>query len=582
VIDDNRRAADVHRPVGNAESTPAGSHRPLAATLRTLGLAGVPIYASIAYLSFQFAPEGVLTDRPILAVLAFFALAIALYLLALAKVLPLHSEEPGDLRGVLLFALVYRLILLPSWPIQEIDYYRYLWDGRVTLHGMNPYHYSPWQLDEVDATGEVAALQQLSYQSQTVRTIYERVHHREEPTAYPPLAQAVFALVVALTPAAAPLAVHLLVLKIVLLLFDMGTVFVLARLLRRLGLPATWCLAYAWCPLCLKEIANTAHLDAIAVFFTTLAFYLLVCRTKPEGVPQAPRQRALGVLQGMMALPVFALAVLAKTYPIFLLPLVAGYLCHHLRWRSLLPLAAFAGVLLLGYLPFLGGEKRSQVNNPGTGPAAFLARWEINDLAFMVLHRNLVTPGQGDDHWFVIVPAGWRQTFHDEVLEPWSERDGWPEGVYPDKMLAVVLTGFVVLLICLRETWRVWRSGAPVLLLGGAFRVLVWGWLLSSAQNPWYLLWTLPLMIFDGRRSWFLLTAFAFIYYVRFWVEYHHPDAVVSIFDFGLVWLEYVPFFVCLLIETILMASGERKQPEELTRAMCPPVAYAPGSPVQQ
>jgi hypothetical protein len=567
-------------------------------TLRALGIAGLPVYAAIALLSLQFTPDSIPAQRPILTVLALFALATGLYFLALAKILPLNLDHAGDLRSVLLFALLYRLLLLPSWPIQEIDFYRYLWDGRVTLHGLNPYRFSPWQLDDLDVSGEQAELKRLAQESDTVQTIFNGIHHREQPTVYPPLAQAVFAVVVLLTPTAAPLAVHVLILKIVLVLFDLGTVLVLARLLRRLGLPAAWCLAYAWCPLCLKEIANAAHLDAIAVFLTVLAFYLLLNKgarfrwnrwegeapaepvaslavsarrePRPPGT-EAEEKDSRGWRPGVAvaALVILALAVLAKSYPLVLLPIVAAYLFRRVRWRSLLPLAAFAAVIILGYLPFAGGgENKIEANSAGTGPTAFLSEWEINDLLFMVVHRNLSAPGQGDDHWFVVVPAGWRQALHEGVFEPWTESERWPEGAIPAKLAALAVMSLILLGICAREAWRVWRQPEPAPVLAGVFRVLAWGWLLSSTQNPWYLLWALPFMVFDGRRSWFLLTGLAFIYYLRFWLEYHNPDvsAAYATFDFGLVWLEYVPFFVCLLCETIVVKRMRRDSNPDMPR----------------
>jgi hypothetical protein len=537
------------------------------ATLRALGIAGLPIYAAIALLSLQFTPDSIPAQRPILVVLALFGLASGLYFLALAKILPVKLDQASDLRAVLLFALLYRFLLLPSWPIQEIDFYRYLWDGRVTLHGLNPYRFSPWQLDDLEVSGERVELKRLAQESDSVQTIFNGIHHREQPTVYPPLAQVVFAVVVLLTPTAAPVAVHLLILKIVLVLFDIGTVLVLARLLRRLELPGAWCLAYAWCPLCLKEIANAAHLDAIAVFLTVLALYLLIAGFRSAEAGEGTRGWRPGM--AVAALVVLGLAVLAKSYPVVLLPIVAAYLFRRVRWRSLAPLAAFVGVIILGYLPFAsGGENKAEANSAGTGPAAFASEWEINDLLFMVVHRNLSAPGQGDDHWFVIVPAGWRQALHEGVFEPWTESERWPEGAIPAKLAALALMSLILLGICAREAWRVWRQPEPMPVLAGVFRVLAWGWLLSSTQNPWYLLWALPFMVFDGRRSWFLLTGLAFIYYLRFWLEYHDSDvsAAYATFDFGLVWLEYVPFFVCLLCETIVIKSRGRDSNPDMPR----------------
>ena len=74
--------------------------------------------------------------------------------------------------------------------------YRYLWDGRVVLSGLNPFHHTPAEIDrlgpESAADSALGRLWRLSGRSVPVRTIFERVHHREVPTIYPPASQAVF------------------------------------------------------------------------------------------------------------------------------------------------------------------------------------------------------------------------------------------------------------------------------------------------------------------------------------------------------------------------------------------------------
>lgn len=44
---------------------------------------------------------------------------------------------------IIAVGLVSRIILIPSQPVLEDDYYRYMWDGAVTAHRYNPYVYSP-------------------------------------------------------------------------------------------------------------------------------------------------------------------------------------------------------------------------------------------------------------------------------------------------------------------------------------------------------------------------------------------------------------------------------------------------------
>ena len=39
--------------------------------------------------------------------------------------------------------MILRLVFLPVMPSLTTDYYRYVWDGRVQLAGINPYRYRP-------------------------------------------------------------------------------------------------------------------------------------------------------------------------------------------------------------------------------------------------------------------------------------------------------------------------------------------------------------------------------------------------------------------------------------------------------
>jgi hypothetical protein len=43
-------------------------------------------------------------------------------------------------------ALLFRLLLLFAVPALSDDFYRFLWDGRLSLEGINPFLYTPRQL----------------------------------------------------------------------------------------------------------------------------------------------------------------------------------------------------------------------------------------------------------------------------------------------------------------------------------------------------------------------------------------------------------------------------------------------------
>ena len=92
---------------------------------------------------------------------------------------------------------IFRLTLLLSDPIEEIDLYRYLWDGSVTIQGISPFRYSPHQVlaasADSDLPDDLAQLVRLRDSAPEMTTILKKVHFGELPTIYPPVSQAVFA-----------------------------------------------------------------------------------------------------------------------------------------------------------------------------------------------------------------------------------------------------------------------------------------------------------------------------------------------------------------------------------------------------
>ena len=102
---------------------------------------------------------------------------VAFYGLSLAGFALLASSAASlPLRAALVAAVILRVIFLPGTPSLTDDFYRYQWDGRVQLAGINPYRYAPGdtRLDDV------------AYADRA------RVNHPTVRTVYPPLAQVTF------------------------------------------------------------------------------------------------------------------------------------------------------------------------------------------------------------------------------------------------------------------------------------------------------------------------------------------------------------------------------------------------------
>lgn len=269
--------------------------------------------------------------------------AFAFYLLAAWRVC---RRPAGPLWPILLLALCFRLTLLCSPPSLSDDIYRYVWDGRVQMAGINPYQYAP------DAP-EVAHLRD---------GLYPGINHKELSTIYPPLAQFFFRLVCALQPG-------LLAMKTALVLCDLGLVLLLVQFLRRRGQDPGRVLLYAWNPLPVIEIAGSGHIDVVGVSLLLLALYWL----------EAGRRIAsVWVLAG---------AFLAKFLPLLTLPVFWRQLRGHRRVLLWFPLAAG-----LGFLPFIGAGAPLFA-----GLRAYLLKWRFNDSLFSLFYHLLKDPALAQD-----------------------------------------------------------------------------------------------------------------------------------------------------------------------------------------
>jgi hypothetical protein len=262
-----------------------------------------------------------------------FAAAFALYALTLAR-LPRLAGARAAAAIVLAVALAARLALLGAQPSLSDDIYRYAWEGRVLLHGGDP-----WAQPPDDPA--LAALRD--------QRIYPGVNHPDLATIYPPLAEAGFALVAALSPTLAAM-------KLWVMAHDLVLIALLMMLLRRHGVDPTWAALYAWNPLVLIEYAGSGHNDPTAMVWLLAA--LLLARARPA-------LSALALAAGVMVklAPLAALPALWREWP--------G------RARALAALALAAGLSAFAWL----------TRGASSGLHAYWSTWRNNDLVFELLER---------------------------------------------------------------------------------------------------------------------------------------------------------------------------------------------------
>lgn len=315
--------------------------------------------------------------------------------------------------------------------------------------------------------------------------IVGRINHPHLTTIYPPLAQAAFTLAHGLAPWS------LTAWRLVLLMGDTAALVLLALILRTLNLPLSSLAIYWWNPLLIIQVYNACHLDVLILPFILGSILL--------------------TLSGwvMAALLPLAGAIGVKIWPLILLPLIIRPLTAH-PWRLGLGLGLFVltlGLLFLPMYPAVGGEH--------SGLLAYGSRWEMNDALFKLITRGASVSLQAMGLPAEAGPrlARWLVLALLAALVLWLTRKPLTDGLD----------------LCQRCLWA----------LAALF-------LLSPAQFPWYYVGLIPFLTIRPRISLLLLTALLPLYHLRYlFLARGQPE----IFDYGLVWLEYLPVWILLAWE---------------------------------
>lgn len=201
----------------------------------------------------------------------------------LCSVLYFRNRRKTDIgfREVLIIAAALRAALLFSAPVTSDDYYRYLWDGKVQSEGIDPFLFSPLELTSLHDN-----------------VIYPGVTFPEVKTIYPPVSQIIFYLAYQISPG------NTFGLKLLYLLFDIGTMIFLSASVLKLKLNPAGILLYAFSPLVILEFFLNAHVDVILIFFLSGSLYFTLKRNIQP------------------ALLFLGFSVLSKTYSLIFLPVI--------------------------------------------------------------------------------------------------------------------------------------------------------------------------------------------------------------------------------------------------------------------
>lgn len=406
---------------------------------------------SLWFLLWRFAHTD-LTLRTRTAQIVLFLAAFAAFLPAAFLVWRLgHAAPRRVVWFILAVGIVMRLTLAPVRPVTTSDIYRYLWEGRVVHAGENPFREPP-------ESPRLAPLRD---------ELWRYVQYKYVPAAYPPVAQYVFALADLLPTN------RIITLKLLLALFDIGTVLLLPGLLVRLGRPPVWALLYAWHPLIVGEVVARGHLDSLGIFLLVLAARLLL--------PASGTSRALSGAA-------LAASVLAKGYALFVLP----FFLLAARSKRLWFAVGFVAAAAAAYLPFA-----SAGTDLWRGIGRYATRW----CGYTAIYELV--------EWV----ASWFSSDH---------------ALLARRICGVAFAAWLAFLLLKRR-----GRDDGLSLLDTCFLALAGFFLLSPVLYPWYLAWTVPFLCLRPRPAWLLFTGTVFFFYAHTFAGGRDEIAWVRIAEYG-------------------------------------------------
>lgn len=213
----------------------------------------------------------------------------------------------------------FRLVLILSVPALSNDFFRFIWDGELITHGINPYAHRP---DDLISYGGFM-------DSDQMRALYHGMGElsQQNYTCYPPLNQLFFALAAGFSD---NMLIQIIALRIIMLLADVGIILVAKKIAVHLNIAVHNIWLYALNPFVILEFTGNLHFEGVMIFFLLCALYLLLKN------------------QWLFSSVFFAFAVQVKLIPLILLPM----LFKKLGLRKMIGYTAVTAivVLLLGKL----------------------------------------------------------------------------------------------------------------------------------------------------------------------------------------------------------------------------------------
>ncbi len=244
-------------------------------------------------------------------------------------------------KRLFVLGLIFRLLFLFNVPFLSQDFYRFIWDGRLSAHGINPFDYKPQTIINTIAFSQA-------------KELYEGMGSLSAShfSNYPPINQLVF--LIAGIFSGKSIIGAICFFRVIIITADIGIFIFGKKILKHFNQNENKIYWYFLNPLVVIELTGNLHFEGLMLFFFLVGFYFLIKN------------------KWLLASLFIALSISVKLLPLLLLPLFWQYLGLK---KSVLFYASIIILNIIFFIPFLSPHL---MNNYMETIALWFVNFEFN------------------------------------------------------------------------------------------------------------------------------------------------------------------------------------------------------------